>query len=58
MTEEQAKTKECPKRIMQLREYRSDLWEFKYSNCIASDCMIGCDKDGNWLGYCGLISTT
>lgn len=66
MTKQEAKKKECPKRIKTLTktytENRSDLWELKYSNCIASDCMMWIqelDLHGSKTtdGYCGLTHT-
>lgn len=58
MTEAEANQKECPKRISSIKKYRSDLWDVEYAKCIDSKCMWGCDKAGNWLGHCGLISNT
>lgn len=65
MTEEEAKTKWCPMtRIGFVMNAPDDTYVAATGNritslddecnCIASDCMLGCDLDGNWLGKCGL----
>ena len=63
MTEDDARTKWCPMvRYMDFEggiiNNRGQYLVGSFPNtmeCIASDCMMGCDKNGEWLGYCGLI---
>ena len=60
MTEEEAKTKWC--QAIRFGDYgcNSDAQTViqdgvqPFYRCIGSDCVLGCDDDGNWLGRCGL----
>ncbi len=61
MTEDEAKLKWCPharvshdgtgNRYAMDTDYST---KSAFATCIASDCMQGCDINGNWRGYCGL----
>lgn len=66
MTEEEARTKWCPKTVV-MSYVNADGSVFSVSNrngftdydirekCLGSKCMSGVDSNGSWLGYCGLM---
>jgi len=55
MREEEAKTKRCPIMPPITGNPVTDAYYGTQQKCIASDCALGCDDDGKWLGHCGLI---